>query len=150
MVSDKLSEPFKCQDACQLVGLGCFRNSLSQGRKGYHIYHWQWSQSLKSSLRCLRLVFTGLGFSEFRAGISPLLNKTGKRGSLPLYLFLYINRAASDDKVFVLRVFAFHGAWSPRIGLPTREVMDCVNCKEWACQLSECGSHPGLVNSLIV
>lgn len=33
MVSDKLSEPCKCQGACQLVGLGCFRNSVSQGRE---------------------------------------------------------------------------------------------------------------------
>lgn len=69
------------------LGLGSFRSSESQGRGGYHIHHSR--QSLKALLRCLRLVFVGLVSSEFRAGISTFLNKSGQKG-LVAFAFFFI------------------------------------------------------------
>lgn len=139
------------------LGLGCFRNSESQGKGSYHIYHWRWRQSLKSLLRCLRLVFTGLVSSEFRAAISPFLNKTRQQGlmaslTFPVYLCDY--RAASDGRNFyVICMFLslFQEPWSPRAGLPSWEAVSWVSCKEWVCLQSErMGQQPDLVNSLII
>lgn len=57
--------------------------------RGYHTHHWRWRQSLKSLLRCLRLVFIGVVSSEFIAGISPFLNKTRQTGLMAYLTFLY-------------------------------------------------------------
>lgn len=124
-LSDKLFlHPANVRVLASWSGLGCFRNSESQGRGGYHIHHWRWRQSLKSLLRCLRLVFIGLASSEFGAGIGPFLNKTRQRGlvaslAFPIYLCGY--RAASDGRnCCVVCVFLSlpQEPWSPRTGVP--------------------------------
>lgn len=113
MVSDKLFlHPANVRVLASWLGLGCFRNSESQGREGYHIHQWRWRQFLKSLLRCLRLVFIGIASSEFRAGTGPFLNKTRQRGlvaslTFPVYLCGY--RAASDGRNFCdLHVFVLN------------------------------------------
>lgn len=124
---------------------------------GYHIHHCRWRQSLKSLLRCLRLVFIGVVSSEFIAGISPFLNKTRQRGlmaylTFPVYLCGY--RAASDGRSFYaicMFLALLQEPWSPRAGLPSWETVGYISCKEWGSLLSGCmGQHPDLVNRLIV